>query len=100
MVYINEKISKMCDDRKWTLYQLAEQTDIPYSTLNSCINRNAAPKIDTLQRICDAFGITLAQFFMEDQQLEILSSEEKRLVTLFRKLPEEKQQALIELIDK
>ena len=79
---------------------LAVKADITHSTLNSSINRDTPPKIDTLQRICDAFGITLAQFFMEDEQLEILSNEEKRLVSLFRNLTGEKQQALLELIDK
>ena len=73
MIFVNEKINRMCEARGWTLYQLSDRTEIPYSTLNSAINRNAAPKIDTLQRICDAFGISLAQFFMEDEQLEILS---------------------------
>ena len=100
MAYINKKISQLCDERKWTLYTLSDKTDIPYSTLNSSINRDAPPKFDTLQRICEAFGISLAQFFMEDEQIEILNKEEKELITLFRKLPEKKQQALISLIDK
>ena len=100
MIFVNEKINRMCEARGWTLYQLSDRTEIPYSTLNSAINRNAAPKIDTLQRICDAFGISLAQFFMEDEQLEILSSEEKKLVTLFRKLTENKQRAIIEILEK
>ena len=100
MIFVNDKINRMCEARGWTLYQLSDRTEIPYSTLNSAINRNAAPKIDTLQRICDAFGISLAQFFMEDEQLEILSSEEKKLVTLFRKLTENKQRAIIEILEK
>ena len=100
MIFVNEKINRMCEARGWTLYQLSDRTEIPYSTLNSAINRNAAPKIDTLQRICDAFGISLAQFFMEDEQLEILSLEEKKLVTLFRKLTENKLRAIIEILEK
>ena len=100
MIYINKKILALCEERGWTTYMLAVKADITHSTLNSSINRDTPPKIDTLQRICDAFGITLAQFFMEDEQLEILSNEEKRLVSLFRNLTGEKQQALLELIDK
>ena len=97
---INKKINDLRFQRGWSLYELAQEMGITQSTLTSIMKRGNAPKIETLQRICDAFGITLAQFFMEDEQLEILSGEEKRLVSLFRKLPEEKQQALIELIDK
>ena len=98
MVYINKLISKLCDERHWTLYTLSEKTDIPYSTLNSSVNRDAPPKIETLERICEAFGISLAQFFIEDEEIEVLNKKEKELVALFRKLPEEKQKALIELL--
>ena len=101
MVYINKKISDMCEKRDWTLYTLSEKTDIPYSTLNSAINRNAPPKIDTLERICEAFGISLAQFFVEDgEEFEVLNVKEKELVSLFRKLPEEKQEALVKLLER
>lgn len=100
MVYINKKIFDMCEERNWTLYTLSEKTDIPYSTLNSAINRDAPPKIDTLERICEAFGISLAQFFIDDEEIEVLNKKEKELVALFRKLPEEKQKALIELLDR
>lgn len=100
MIAIIKKILNLCDDRNWSTYQLAQRADITHSTLNSCINRDAAPKIETLQRICEAFGITLAQFFLEDETTEVLSQKEKELIALFRKLPEEKQQALIDLIDK
>lgn len=99
MVYINKKISKMCEERKWSLYALSEKTDIPYSTLNSSINRDAPPKIETLERICEAFGISLAQFFVEEnEEFEVLSKNEKELLSLFRKLPEEKQKSLIDLL--
>lgn len=64
------------------------------------IKRGNPPKIDTLECICDAFGITLAQFFIEDEQLEVLSRSEKELISLFRRLPDAKQRALIELLKK
>jgi transcriptional regulator with XRE-family HTH domain len=64
------------------------------------MSRGNPPKIETLQSICEAFGITLAQFFIDDEELEVLSKEEKKLISLYRKLPEGKQVALIELIDR
>ena len=99
MTYINKKISDMCDERGWSLYTLSEKTGIPYSSLNSSINRDSPPKIDALEKICASFGISLAQFFLEDEQVEILNAKEKELITLFRKLSEEKQSALLELLD-
>lgn len=97
---INRKIEKLRFERGWSMYELAQEAGITQSTLASMIKRGNPPKIDTLSCICEAFGVTLAQFFMEDEQLEILSGEEKELVSSFRKMSEDKQRALIELLKK
>ena len=97
---INKRIENLRFQRGWSMYELAQEAGITQSTLTSMMKRGTPPKIDTLESICEAFGITLSQFFMEDEQLECLDSNEKKLVALFRKLPEKKQQALIELIDR
>lgn len=95
---INKKIIELCNERGWSIYTLSLEACLTQSTLNSMLQRGNPPKIETLQCICDAFGITLAQFFLDDEQIEILTSKEKELISLFRKLPENKKQALIELI--
>ena len=97
---INKKIMALCNERDWSTYDLAREAILTHSTLSSMFQRGAPPKIETLQRICEAFGITLSQFFLENEQLEVLSSEEKDLVALFRKLPRDKQIALLELLDR
>ena len=95
---INKKIEKLRFERGWSMYELAQEAGITQSTLTSMIKRGNPPKIDTLENICEAFGITLAQFFMEDEQLEALSKGEKELITSYRKLSSNKQQALLELL--
>ena len=52
---------------------------VTQSTIASMKARNSPPKVDILQAICNAFGITLAQFFLEDEQIEVLSEQEKSL---------------------
>lgn len=97
---INKKIENLRFQRGWSMYELAQEAGITQSTLTSMMKRGNPPKIETLTCICEAFGITLAQFFMEDEQLEILSKEEKELIALYRKLSITKQQALIDLLNK
>ena len=97
---INKKIEKLRFQRGWSMYELAQEAGITQSTLTSMIKRGNPPKIETLECLCQAFGITLAQFFMEDEHLEALSKNEKELLSSFRKLPEAKQQALIDLLGK
>ena len=97
---IIKKIEQLRFQRGWSMYELAQQAGITQSTLTSMINRGNPPKIDTLSSICEAFGITLAQFFMDDEALEALSVEEKNLVSLFRRMTDDKRRALLELLGK
>ncbi|MBQ9782579.1 MAG: helix-turn-helix domain-containing protein [Clostridia bacterium] len=97
---IIEKIEKLKQERGWTDYELAQQSMITQSTIASIKSRKSPPKIDTLQALCNAFGITLAQFFLEDEQIEILSEQEKILLENFRHLPYAKQKALLDLLTK
>ena len=97
---INKKIETLRFQRGWSVYELAQESGITQSTLTSMSKRGAPPKIETLQSICNAFGITLAQFFLEDEEIEILAPNEKELISNFRKLPEAKQRSLIDLLKK
>ena len=97
---VNRKIIDMCNERGWSIYELSLQSGITQSTLNSMLHRGNPPKFENLKCICEAFGVTLAQFFLEDEHTEILTAREKELVALFRKLNETKQQALLTLINR
>ena len=92
---ILDKIRKMQGERDWTDYKLAQKAEIPYGTLAAIFQRGTPPKVDTLQNICKAFGLTLAQFFLEDESVEVLSESEKEMLAAFRKLSPKQQQALI-----
>lgn len=96
---IIEKIRKLQWERGWNDYRLSQESGISQSSLATLFARNTPPKIDMLQRICAAFGITLAQFFLEDEQIDMLSENEKKMLSAFRKLPPEKQRALTKLLD-
>lgn len=71
------KIRSLQGERDWTDYKFAQEANIPLATLSSVFARNTTPKIETLQCICNAFGLTLAQFFLEDEKKEVLSETEK-----------------------
>ena len=90
-----DKIRRLQGERGWTDYKLAQEAQISTNTLSSLFLRNSPPKLDTLQCICKAFGLTLAQFFLEDEEIEVLSGTEKEMLQVFRKLSPKQQQALI-----
>ena len=95
-----ERIKQMRDDRNWSDYKLAEEAMIPASTLASIYARNTPPKLEILENICDAFGITLSQFFLEEnEKTEIVNNQEKLLLEQFRKQPNQKKAAILALLD-
>ena len=96
---IIEKINALRQEYGWSVNNLAMEAGLTQSTLNSMLTRNTPPKIDTLQAICNAFNITLSQFFNDTQQPCTLSAAEKELLTKFKKLTKSKQKAVLELLD-
>ncbi len=95
---IKKRIKQLQSERKWTNYRLCAEAQIPPVTLSNMYSRNTMPSIATLTAICGAFGLSLAQFFLEDEEVEVLSAQEKALLEKFRRLPEDKRKAVIELL--
>lgn len=74
---IIQKLRDMMADRGWSEYRLAKEAKLPQSTIANIFHRSTLPSIPTLTIICDAFGITLSQFFAEEHvpsaQLELVN---------------------------
>lgn len=73
-----QRLQQLLKERNWTVYRLAVNCDMPQSTINNIFMRNTVPSIPTLEAICKGFGITLSQFFAENEMVE-LSPELKEL---------------------
>ncbi len=94
---ILSKIKVLQGERGWTDYKLSQESEVPLTTLSAIFSRKNTPKLDTLQCICNAFGLTLAQFFLEDEKIEVLSDLEKEMLCCFRKLSPKQQKALVDV---
>lgn len=90
------RIKELLDERGWSMYQLARKANIQQSTLSNLFIRNNAPTIPTLEKICDAFGITLVEFFGGNENLR--SQEEKEFLVHWNKLPKESRSAFLTLL--
>lgn len=88
------RLHELMNSRGWTMYRLAKESGLSQSTIANIYQRNAVPSIDTLERICQGFGITLSQFFAEAEMVE-LTPELKEIFESWRPLtPEQKNAAL------
>ncbi|MEE0547715.1 MAG: helix-turn-helix transcriptional regulator [Peptococcaceae bacterium] len=91
-------ISSYREERGWTEYQLAERSGLPQSTISSWYRKNLVPTVPSLEKICQAFGITLSQLFAEGDAPVALSESQRALLEQWDKLTKEQQEALFSLI--
>lgn len=61
-----DRVYKLAADRGLSVYQLAKQSDVPYTTIKAAEHRGNQLTVDTLYRLCDGLGITMSEFFRED----------------------------------
>lgn len=86
--YVLKRVTQLREERNWTLYRLAKEADISYSTLSNTFHRNNVPSVSTLMRICDGFGITMSEFFDEEGTMpKQLTASDQQLLADFHRLP-------------
>lgn len=82
-----ERIRQLTAERSWTLYRLAKESGISYSTLSNSFHRNNVPTVSTLIQICDGLGITLSEFFDESSTYASqLTDSDQQLLDLWHTL--------------
>ncbi len=93
-----KRIRKLMEERGWTDYRLAKEANLSHSTVTNMFNRNNAPTLPTLESVCRAFGITLAQFFAEGDEPTQLTEEQRILFSRWSPLTEEQKRLLLDLM--
>lgn len=94
-----DRIRFLLKERHWSVYRLAQAAEINPSTLANLFARNNVPTIPTLERICDALGITLSEFFSEDSTLPPEERMNKQMEKKWAALSPDQKQLLLELMD-
>lgn len=93
-----KRIDALMKERNWTTYKLSAESGLSASTLANMHRRNTTPSISTLESICCAFGITLAQFFTEDSYTVQLNSEQHDLFIRWVSLTDNQKELIYKLI--
>lgn len=93
-----KRIRQLMEEQNWTDYRLAKESGLSHSTVTNMFNRNNAPTLPTLEAICKAFGITLAQFFSESNEPNSLTKEQQKLFSRWNSLTEKQRTLLLDLM--
>ncbi len=97
---ILQKITKMRLEKGWTEYELAERSELTQSTISSWYRKKLIPSISSLEHICNAFGISLSQFFLDDNcYSEKITKEQVDILKRWNRLTKEQQKRLADFLD-
>lgn len=92
---ILDRINVLLNQRNWTAYRLAQEADIPQSTLSNIFNRPNEPTVSTLEVICKGFGISLSEFFAETGDMVALTPENREILDNWARLSDEQRRMLL-----
>ena len=91
-----KRINDIMKNQGMSRYQLAKISGLSQSTLSNMNTRNTTPSIPTVEMICNALNISLAQFFAnENEQLYPVDYRQKEMLDLFIMLDHEQQEAIL-----
>ncbi len=97
---IMERIDDLCRQHHMSKYRLSQITGISQSAFSKMARQQSSLSLETIQRICDALGISLAQFFSESEEYPDLTQQQKQLLFFWSLLDEKKRNYTLLMIEK
>ena len=71
MIDVIKKLENLRKDRGLTIYKLTQIADISQQTYHNWLDGKSMPSLYTLNNILTAMGISLGEFFMEGNFIEV-----------------------------
>ena len=96
---VSERIKQMMEKRGWTIYRLGKESGLPQSTLSHIFRKDSEPTLSTLETICEAFHVTLSEFFSESEgEPIVLTAEQRNILDKWARLSAEQKELVLNLI--
>ena len=92
------KIAMLRERRNWTIWKLSEESGVDQSTISAWYKKGRSPSVSSLEKICDAFNITMSQFFAESGTAVELMTSQQEMLENWNALSKKQQLIILELI--
>ena len=88
--FVLQRMQELLKAKDWSIYRLAKESGLSYSSLNNIFIRSTVPSVLTLEKICNGFQITMSEFFENMStpvfNTDAISAEERTLLERYRTL--------------
>ncbi len=96
---IGKKFASLRADKGVSVYKLAKVTEITESYIHTIEKGDSQPSIHVLSTLLSVLGVSVSEFFNENDDILYPSKQEKELIKRFRSLDDEKASAILQMID-
>lgn len=96
---VGGKIKELRKERNMTASQLADIVGITRAHLSGVENNLKPVSFSTLNKICEALGITMYDLFCQDSPDDILTKEQKSLLEASKHLTDTQMKKLSKFLD-
>ncbi|MCD7818760.1 MAG: helix-turn-helix transcriptional regulator [Lachnospiraceae bacterium] len=96
--FVGPRIKELCDKQQITKYRLSKMTGITQTVLANIIHGDSIPTIRTLEKICCALNISLAQFFAKEERQPDLTAEQQEIIETWNGLNQEERDRLMKIV--
>lgn len=96
---VGKKLHKLREDKKMSMYRLTQLTGVSGHHIKGIEEGTRQPTIETLNRLAVALGSSLTEMFNDDTECTYLTENERHLIENFRRLSDEKAEALLNMSD-
>lgn len=94
---VGRKLRKLREDKNMSMYRLTQITGVSGHHIKGIEEGIRQPTIETLGRLTEALGSSLAEIFNNDTECTYLSEKERQLIENFRTLSDEKADVLLSM---
>ncbi|SFQ09802.1 Helix-turn-helix [Lachnospiraceae bacterium XBB1006] len=96
--YIPKRIEELCKKHDISRYRLSQLSGISQTALGHIAHGDSEPTLATLEKICEAFGISMAQFFSEGGSYPDLTKEQKEILEVYSAASPEERKILLNFV--
>ena len=94
---VGKKLRGLREDKKMSMYRLTQLTGVSGHHIKGIEEGTRQPTIETLNRLAVALGSSHAEMFNDDTECTYLTEKERHLIEKFRRLSDEKADALLNM---
>ena len=98
MIDILRQIESMRLKRSWSENELCKRAGISQSTVNTWYRKHQTPTVQSLEKISDAFGITLSMLVADEGNTVEITEEEREFLALLNKLTPAQKDSFLEFL--